>query len=330
MELRHLRYFVAAAQEENFGRASERLHVTRPAVSQLISDFEEELGALVFERFPHRVRLTAAGKALLPEVQRILEELEVALTLARNVSEGRCGRLSIGYGHQTLMHAVFQDVVQRYHCLHSGVVLDLLEVPTPDQPRAMVEGRVDAAFMHFGPARDLPRDDAPCSILSAEPGSDGLSLEWVPIQTSRLGVLVPVTHRFAKRAAVTLRELADEALVDVPRSSYSVRAAHVLKQCRISGFEPNVVQEVERIPAQLNLVAAGMGIALGVCGAHFTYPDRLRVVPLADVNWPVSFVFAWVRNRVSPALQQMIELLREACPTATRGGHAVPLIRARA
>src|SRR5207253_10624288 len=104
MELRHLRYFIAAAEEQHFGRASDRLHVTRPAVSQIIADLEEELGTVLFERLAHRVRLTAAGRALLPQLQTIMNDLSEAFAMTKRVGEGKRGMLNIGYGSLTLLH----------------------------------------------------------------------------------------------------------------------------------------------------------------------------------------------------------------------------------
>src|SRR6059058_4154872 len=115
MELRHLRYFMAAAEEEHFGRASDRLHVTRPAVSQIIADLQSELGTPLFERLAHRVRLTAAGRALLPQLQAVMNDLNEALATAKRVGEGKSGTLNIGYGSLTLLHTLFRDAIKTFH-----------------------------------------------------------------------------------------------------------------------------------------------------------------------------------------------------------------------
>lgn len=94
MELRHLRYFIAAADEQHFGRASERLHVTRPAVSKIVADLEDELGLRLFERKGHRVTLTPAGRHLLPDIKAVMHMLTDAFAAAKKISEGKSGRLS--------------------------------------------------------------------------------------------------------------------------------------------------------------------------------------------------------------------------------------------
>jgi DNA-binding transcriptional LysR family regulator len=112
MELRHVRYFVAAAEEEHFGRASSRLHVSRPAVSQMVADLEEELGTPLFERMAQRVKLTAAGRALLPQFQMVMSDLSQAVAIAKRVGQGKTGALNIGYGSLTLLHPLFRAAMK--------------------------------------------------------------------------------------------------------------------------------------------------------------------------------------------------------------------------
>ena len=142
MELRHLRYFIAAAEEEHFGRASDRLCVTRPAISQIIADLEAELGTPLFERLAHRVKLTAAGRTLLPQLQALMRDLDEALVLARRVGQGKTGALNIGYGSLTLMHSLFRAAIKQFHESYPDVALSLFELSTSEQPRALAEGRI--------------------------------------------------------------------------------------------------------------------------------------------------------------------------------------------
>lgn len=141
MELRHIRYFIAAAEEEHFGRAAERLHITRPAVSQIIADLEEEVGTLLFERLAHNVRLTAAGRILLSHLVRVMADLNEALVVTRRVGQGKTGTLNIGYGSLTLMHSIFRAAVKRFHETYPDVTLSLIEVATTLQPKALAEER---------------------------------------------------------------------------------------------------------------------------------------------------------------------------------------------
>jgi DNA-binding transcriptional LysR family regulator len=297
MELRHVRYFIAAAEEEHFGRASERLHVTRPAVSQMVADLEEELGTALFERLAQRVKLTAAGRALLPQFQVILKDLQQAIVLARRVDEGKTGVLNIGYGSLSLLHPLFRAAVKRFHEAFPEVTVSLLEIATSAQPRAIAEGRIHAGFMHFGPG-------------GGAQAQDGVALQRLRIQSGGLGVVVATDHRLARRKSVTLADLRDEQFVVVPKSSVSPGYGPLHALCRKAGFQPRIVQEVGSIASQLNLVAVGMGIGLTVIGKDFQYPASLAVVPLKGVNYTTQFALGWLADSSEPVLGRFVEVVK--------------------
>ncbi|HSW16498.1 MAG TPA: LysR family transcriptional regulator [Ramlibacter sp.] len=307
MELRHLRYFIAAAEEEHFGRASERLHVTRPAVSQIVADLEDELGTVLFERLAHRVKLTAAGRALLPRLQSIMAELGQALTMAKHVGDGKTGSLSIGYGSLTLLHPLFRAAIRQFHDSFPDVTLSLLEMPTSEQVKAIAEGRIHAGFMHFGPrsaagprkrgVADLPQDET--------------VLERFCIQSGGLAVVVPSDHPLARKRSVALAELAQERFVVVPGSSVSPGYGPLFALCQEAGFEPRIVQEVGTISSQLNLVSVGIGIGLTVSGKDFIYPSGLSIVPLSDVSYTTTFVLGWLKGRTEPVLDRLVAIVKE-------------------
>lgn len=306
MELRHLRYFIAAAEEEHFGHASERLFVTRPAVSQIIADLERELGTPLFERLAHRVRLTPAGKALLPTLHGVMKDLEGAFSSAKLVGKGERGTLNIGYGSLTLLHTLFKGAIKSFHETYPGVTLSLVEIKTGDQPRALAEGKIHAGFMHFGPSRSLLRKRR----RAGEAGQDDIVLDWIPIQTGSLGLAVPKQHRLARKRSASIADLADERLVVVPSSSVSPGYGPVHALCQKAGFEPRIEQEVQSIATQLNLISVGMGIGLVVMGRNFTYPSELIVIPVADASYPTEFVFGWVKGQREPTLDRMIDIVR--------------------
>jgi DNA-binding transcriptional LysR family regulator len=306
MELRHLRYFVAAAEEEHFGRASDRLHVTRPAVSQIIADLEGELGTPLFERLAHRVRLTAAGRALLPQLHTVMSDLNEALATAKLVGQGKSGTLNIGYGSLTLLHSLFRAAVKQFHESYPDVTLSLLEMPTHQHARALADGKIHAGFMHFGPRTPLPRNKRGEGVLA----QDETVLDWHCIQNGGLGVAVANDHPLARRKSVALAELAGERFIVVPQSSSSPGFGPLHALCQKAGFEPYIVQEVSSITSQLNLISVGIGIGLAVIGKNFSYPGALSVVPLDDVNYSTNFVFGWVKGSRDPALDRMIEIVR--------------------
>lgn len=305
MELRHLRYFVAAAEEQHFGRAAERLNITRPAVSQLIADLESEIGTLLFERQAHQVRLTAAGKTLLPRLQSMMKDLNQALATAKQVGEGKSGTLAIGYGSLSLIHPIFRSTVQQFRSLYPEVALSLQELPTSRQIEALATGKLDAGFLHLGP----PVEGR--THKSGIPAHKQDVLETLSIDAGKLGVIVPSGHPLARRQSVTLAELANEDFVIVPRSSVSPDYGQLQKLCKKAEFEPKIVQEVNTIATQINLISVGLGIGLTVLSRHFVYPDAVAVIRLENIDYQTDFVLAWPRGRVEPALQNLIDTVKE-------------------
>jgi len=306
MELRHLRYFVAAAEEEHFGRAAERLHVTRPAVSKLIADLESELDTPLFDRLAHGVKLTEAGQALLPLLQVAIADLNEAFAQAKRVGQGKRGSLSIGYGSLTLLHPLFRTAVKQFRQTYPDVTLSLVEAPSSAQPKALAAGKIQAGFMHFGPRAAVLRRQR----SGADLAPDEAMLDWFRIQTCGLGVAVPSDHPLARRKSVAMEALAGEQFIVVPGSSRSPAFGLPHELCQQAGFEPRIVQEVSTVTSQLNLISVGMGIALMPTGRDFLYPASVSVIPLENVNYSTSFIFGWVKGRRSPALDHMIEIVQ--------------------
>lgn len=306
MELRHLRYFVAAAEEEHFGRAAERLHVTRPAVSKLIADLESELDTPLFERLAHGVKLTDAGQALLPLLQVAITDLNEAFAVAKRVGRGQRGSLSIGYGSLTLLHPLFRAAVKQFRQSYPDVTLTLVEAASGDQPKALAAGRIQAGFMHLGPRAAVLRKRRAGEALA----QDEAVLDWFRIQNFGLGVAMPSDHPLARRKSVELTELASEQFIVVPGASRSPAFGVVHALCQKAGFEPQIVQEVSTVTSQLNLVSVGMGISLMPTGRGFHYPLGVTVLPLENVNYSTSFIFGWVKGKKTPALERMIDIVQ--------------------
>ncbi|VTU45310.1 Hca operon transcriptional activator (plasmid) [Variovorax sp. SRS16] len=306
MELRHLRYFMAAAEEEHFGRAAERLHVTRPAVSKLIADLESELETPLFERLAHGVKLTDAGHALLPMLKMAMTELNDAFSVAKRVGQGKRGSLSIGYGSLTLLHPMFRAAVKQFRQTCPDVTLTLVEAPSSEQFKVLASGKIHAGFMHLSPRAAVLRKHRSADALA----QDEILLDWFRIQTCGLGVAVPSDHRLANRKLVAMEELAGEPFIVVPGSSRSPAFGLPHDLCQKAGFEPQIVQEVSTVTSQLNLITVGMGIALMPTGRDFLYPSSVSVIPLEHVSYSTSFVLGWVKGMRSAALDHMIEIVR--------------------
>jgi DNA-binding transcriptional LysR family regulator len=307
MELRHLRYFIAAAEEQHFGRASEKLHVTRPAVSKLVADLEEELGLQLFERQGHKVTLTPAGRKLLPDMKAVMRTLTEAFAAARKISQGKSGNLSIGYGTLTLHNQLFRASIKKFKQTHPDVSLSLVEMPSQDQPKALAEGRIHVGFMHFGALETAtPRKKRPALL----PIADESVLDWETIETGRLGVVMEKTHRLAHHKQLSLADLVREPFIVLPQSIATPGYGMLFSLCQQAGYEPEVVQEVNSIATMLNLVSVGVGIALCVIGKNFVYPSQIRVVPLREVGYSTRFVVGWLKGRRDPLVDALLEAVK--------------------
>ena len=261
MELRHLRYFVAVAEELHFRRAADRLHVAQPAVSEQIRKLEAELGVQLFNRTQRSVSLTASGQAMLDEARRVLRQADVAQMAARNAGHDAKSRLRVGYLCDSMptrvsraMRMLTASTPRLQISLETGPAIDLIESVRSEQLDVAVVG--------------LP---APTRGLRATPAG-------------REGVVaaLPVTHPLAATAPIPIERLAPERLVTLPRDSNPAFHNAVVSMCRDAGLAPTLVELAEpRVDQALLSVATGAGPALlpESAAAYYTAPG-VRFVPI--------------------------------------------------
>jgi DNA-binding transcriptional LysR family regulator len=242
MELRHLRYFVAVAEELHFRRAAERLHVAQPAVSEQVRKLEEELGVRLFDRTQRSVSMTDAGAALLEEARRVLHQAEIAVTAARNARDQATTRLRVGH----LPDCMPASVGRAMQLLGTSAPLVQVSLETGGTVRLIEEvraQRLDAAVV------GLP---APTSGLRATPAGPEIVV-----------AAVPVTHPQAVNAIVSIERLAPERLIVLPADTNPSFHNAVISICRDAGLSPTFVELAEpRVEHALLAVAAGAGLAL--------------------------------------------------------------------
>jgi DNA-binding transcriptional LysR family regulator len=242
MELRHLRYFVAVAEELHFRRAAERLHVAQPAVSEQVRKLEEELGVRLFDRTQRSVSMTDAGAALLEEARRVLQQAEVARMAARNARDRATTRLRIGHLPDSMPSAVARAM----QLLGASAPLVEMSLETGGAVRLIGEvraGRLDAAVV------GLPAPTGGLRATAAGP--------------QRVVAALPVTHSHAVNGSVSLEHLAPERLIVLPSHTNPPFHNAVVSICRDAGLSPTFVEVAEpRVEHALLAVAAGSGIAL--------------------------------------------------------------------
>jgi DNA-binding transcriptional LysR family regulator len=284
MEIRHLQYFVAVAEELHFTRAAARLQTAQPALSQQIRRLERELGTSLFNRTNRRVELTHAGRAFLDHARRVLAEADRAKHAAEQAAKGLLGSLTIGFVAQSSVQ-LLPDLLVAYRERHPQVDIELQELQNPEQAGALTRGEIDIGLM----TRQV----------------DDPRVRSLMLQRLRLVAVLPATHRLAERPSVRLRELAEERWIHPAAHSGPLYAA-----CVKAGFEPNFGEQTTEHAARMTLVAAGMGIAVDVETAPRLPSRHLVYRPLARPQVTVELVAAWRVDRASALVQGFLDVAR--------------------
>lgn len=245
MELRHLRYFVAVAEEEHITRAAARLGIQQPPLSQQISGLEQELGVKLFTRASRSVRLNAAGKVFLSDARRILADVREAVTRVQQFDLGHEGSVRLGFTSSASMHTATLDIIQRFRTLYPLVSMQIEEGANHDLLHMVEQERLDVAFVRSSTER---YPTLACTCLLQE----------------EMVAAIPLTHPLAAHPDVPLsfKALADEPIVFYRQVNGSGIGLLFVNACRAAGFEPRIVEETPRILATLQLVAAGFGISV--------------------------------------------------------------------
>jgi DNA-binding transcriptional LysR family regulator len=291
VELRHLRYFVAVAEELHFGRAATRLRISQPPLSQQIRQLEAELEVVLFHRTRRRVELTAAGRAFLPEAQRVLEQADRAARSARRASRGEIGELAIGFVPSADLD-LLPRVLRLWKARVPDVPVELHALFPEQQIQALRQGRIQVGLVR------LPVDE---SDLVVE-----------PIRREPLVAVLPARHPLARRARVRLADLASEPMILFPRRVAPGYRDLFVAACRRAGFVPRRAPETESIQTNLGLVAAGLGVTLMPASIRSLQRAGAVYRPLAPPVPHVDMAAAYGREDRSTIVPPFLAVLREA------------------
>jgi DNA-binding transcriptional LysR family regulator len=289
IELHHLKYFVAVAEELNFARAAERLHISQPPLTRRIQQLEKELGVQLFNRTTRRVQLTDAGLIYLEEARATLAQVKRGVGVAQRANRGEIGQLVVGF-EASSAYDILPQSRQLFKKQFPNVELTFVEMRTDDQAQALHEGWISLGFV----LPPLHNDALAVETILREP----------------MVVAIPRDHPLSGKNKLALEDLAAEAFVMSSRNNRCGLYDQVISVCRHAGFTPKVVQEANEMQIMLGFIAAGIGVSL--------LPDHVKRLrkpgivfrPLTPSSAKVELAIAWRRDDASPILREFLEIVR--------------------
>ena len=294
MELRHLRYFVAVAEELNFTRAAKRLRIHQPPLSSQIRQLEKELGTQLFRRLAKGVELTDAGKLLLEQARIILKQVDDAAAGVRRRARGETGRIIIGTS-EAFFHPIIMKILRECKLRYPSVTI-APEVQVTNIPLLigwLRTGRIDACLI------PLPTDD-----------SDGLTIE--PLTDEDCIIALPRGHALANRESAPLSDLIKDTFVLCCRAFSPAVYDSVFAACRQAGFTPKIGQEAWSFVTALPLVAAGFGVSIVPRSFGELHVGGLTYIEIEGEAPRSGIGLAFRGDERSPALKNVIKVVRVA------------------
>jgi DNA-binding transcriptional LysR family regulator len=290
MELRQLRFFVALAEELHFRRAAQRMHIAQPAFSEQIRRLERELGAQLFERTSHYVRLTEAGRLFWPEVRQALAQVERAASVAAQAGRGELGTVTVGF-IGSAANELTPLIVRTFSDGYPTVPVQLREFDLRDPSAGLIGGHVDVAFMRPPVER---QQDLLLETLFAEPRVAAMASD----------------HHLAEEPVLSIRQLIGEPFVVGPRSTGVWREFWLVSEHR-GGVPPRLGPEANTIDEWLQIIAAGKGVGLTPAASQRYYGrPGVSFVPVRDIEGS-TVAIARRRHAISPVAIAFVDVARQ-------------------
>jgi DNA-binding transcriptional LysR family regulator len=296
MELRHIRYFLAVAEERNFTRAAARVGIGQPPLSQQIKDLESEVGAALFHRIPQGVELTEAGRAFLENVQVIPLQAERALRAARRAARGEIGSLRVAFTGSAPFNPIVTATIRLFKRTYPYVELTLEESNTSRLVIGLRENMLDAVFLR---SDDLGSADLQLRHLADEP----------------MLLVLPAGHPVAKSAKVDLGLLRNDALILTPRGVGQTLFDSIISTCREAGFEPILGQSAPQLGSVVNLVAAELGFSLVPASTRQLQVTGVVYREIKGMHPVAKLALAYRRNETSTIVRNFIACALESIRT---------------
>ncbi|MGH9746983.1 MAG: LysR family transcriptional regulator [Candidatus Acidiferrales bacterium] len=300
MELRHIRYFTAVAEELNFTKAARRLKMAQPPLSRQIRSLENEIGVQLFERRPGKTFLTEAGCRFLDAARVVLEQADFAIEVARQTKKGEIGTVRVGFGKG--LGDVVSLVINQHMRLFPKIEVDVRDILSGHQSPALLERKIDVGFSHG-------------SATSLEVVSEELFKE-------RLSVVLSRSNLLAKRPFLRLKDLKHETLLLIERSISPKVHDLALSLCREAGLSPKIVLTESTVydeaGAMMAVSGKGVVLAVGKNPCHPSFADRLVALNLREPLATLEVHAAWRRGETSSTILDFIETTKNLLQRESR------------
>ena len=301
VELRHLRYFVAVAEEENLSRAAVRLHVSQPPLSRQMLDLEGELGVSLFRRTAKSLALTEAGRVFLEEARAVLEQAERAVETVRAAARGEAGRVVAGYA-PSLTAELLPEVLRRFEAAHPRAQVVLQDVNTDEMMSALSAGLLHVA-LGVSPGASLPA-----------------GVVWEPLLAYPVRVAAARSHRLGSGGVVRMADLAREPLQVYSARGYPEYRAWLRELMRGAGVVPRMGAEHDSASSLIAAVESGRGAAVVPASLACLAGGRLVLRRLRPDPGPLSLGVAYAPGAAFPLRERFLDALRRAARDLIRSG----------
>lgn len=294
MELRHLRYFVAVAEELNFTRAAEKLRLAQPSLTRQIRNLEDELGVRLLDRSRNQVSLTDEGKSFLVDARRLVALSLESVKAVQRFSRGESGQLNLGYLFK-FNFDLLPATLATFYETHPQIVVNLFDMSPAEQLRALEGRKIDLGFVGLRPSsttRNTPL------------------LSWECVGHHNVVAVLPATHPLAKKRTIILSDLKSLFFVAMSEETHPGSREWLSRICQKAGFTPRILQDVELESGLMTFVAEGLGVTLAREQIKNLPHHGVAFRPLATPA-KADYWIAWHGENRSKALGHYIDVVKK-------------------